>query len=684
MKFTNRLAKESSPYLLQHAHNPVDWFPWGEEALEKAKLEDKPILISIGYSTCHWCHVMEHESFENEQVAAFMNKHFVNIKLDREERPDLDQIYMETCQIITGSGGWPLNCFLLPDGRPYYAGTYFPPVSKHGRPSWIQVLQNMHRAFTNQRDVVEDQANKLIGYFDEEKSEVPLMKIDMDAPELIIKDELETIFYKYRERFDTVEGGFGNAPKFPSTHDMNFLLDYGQLANNEEAQGHALFSIKAMCLGGIYDHLKGGFSRYTVDREWMIPHFEKMIYDNALLLPLLGRAHLELNDPIFHQTALKTVEWLKDEMQKHGLFNAALDADSEGVEGKFYVWSWKELSTILNDAELKMTSLYFNAEPYGNWEENNILHRKHSLKAVVEKLKITEKDGEALLQSLTAKLLNVRAKRIRPSMDTKQIMSWNCLMIIGLLNASRTFDNEDFKRIGLVTLEKVKTVFVNADNQTIYRLHQNGEVQQNGFLDDYSFYIQAQLCAYQIDWDLARLKEAKKWLEIVNKKFGDKTDPFFYFADVVQKDLVVRKKEKYDGALPSANAMICKSLKLLGVYFGEKKWMDRAELMLRSLKNQVLQYPNSFGNWARLLIDEHYNKGEIAIVGPAAKGTYENLKLVIPQGFLIMVAEEGNQNFPLLYNKGEKGKTLIYLCKDFTCHQPVTSVDEAKQLINKF
>ena len=382
----NHLINETSPYLLQHAHNPVEWYAWKPEAFERAKAENKPILVSIGYSTCHWCHVMERESFENQDVADIMNQLFVCIKVDREERPDVDQIYMEACQIISGSGGWPLNCFLLPDGRPFFAGTYYPPQSAYGRPSWIQVLHNLSNAFQQKRDVVEQQANQLTDIIrNSDKNYVKnteggdFEKLEGGAPSVFNTSYLENVFYALRERFDRVEGGFGGAPKFPSTMSIQFLMDYHFYTKNEEALAHAELSLIKMIQGGIYDQIGGGFARYATDREWLIPHFEKMLYDNALLITTLSDAYKLTKKDIYSETIEETLTFiLRDMTAPDGGFYSAYDADSEGVEGKFYVWKKAEIETILG-ADAPLFCAFYDVSEEGNWEESSILWRQKTI-----------------------------------------------------------------------------------------------------------------------------------------------------------------------------------------------------------------------------------------------------------------------------------------------------------------
>ena len=444
----NHLIKETSPYLLQHANNPVDWYAWKPEAFARAKAEDKPILVSIGYSTCHWCHVMEHESFENQTVAAFMNAHFVCIKVDREERPDVDQIYMEACQIISGNGGWPLNCFLLPDGRPFFAGTYYPPTSAYGRPSWTQVLKNLSDAYVHKREIVEQQAEQLTDMIrNSDKNHVKnkdnteggnFQTFEGDVTNVFDRDYLNNAFYAMRERFDRVEGGWGGAPKFPSTMSIQFLLDYYFYTKNEEALAHAELSLQKMIQGGIYDQIGGGFARYATDRAWLIPHFEKMLYDNALLISVISDAYKLTKRDIYSETIEETLTFIQREMSHtEGGFFSAYDADSEGVEGKFYVWQKAEIEAALGE-EAALFCEFYDVSEEGNWEENNILWRQKSYSEFVTEKGIDATILKEKLRICRKKLFDIREKRIKPGLDDKILLSWNALMISAFARGLRS------------------------------------------------------------------------------------------------------------------------------------------------------------------------------------------------------------------------------------------------------
>lgn len=676
----NRLQFESSPYLLQHANNPVDWYPWGAEALNLAKEKNLPILLSIGYATCHWCHVMEKESFEDEQVASFMNMHFINIKLDREERPDLDQLFMTACISINGSGGWPLNCFLLPDGRPFYANTYFPPKPAHGRPSWIQLLANVYQTFSNTPDVILNQAEKLTEII-RDSSKISISDNIAPAADTSAKPfdfaSLENAFYRLRERFDTINGGFGAAPKFPGTLPLAFLLRYGIQFENKEAIAHVKHSLLALCRGGIYDHLKGGWARYTVDAAWMIPHFEKMLYDNGLIMEIIANYLKHYEDTELKTAWLQTFDWLTDEMKSKELFFSALDADSEGVEGKFYIWDTKELKLLLTNEEYEKYKVIYNIEEEGNWEEKNILYRTSSWPELEHKLQ-TE-NLKSWSENINHRLLKERDKRIRPITDDKQICSWNALCLIGILAGKEMLDSsqKETVRQWLATMENN---FVEGD--TLYRLYKNGERKQAGFLEDYAYWINALIEAYQVYWDLEYLRKAKYWMEQSIAAFGDEEHPLFYFSAVQQKDILIRSKQHDDGALPSANGMMCKALHYLGIIFHKPDWTAMALAMLENVKVQAEKYPSSMGHWMELATKFYEDCAEIAIVGPNAENLYADLTQKTKLTSIIMVNDRDASEFPLLKDRLVEGDTYIYICKQYACHKPVQTIGEAMQLLS--
>jgi len=517
-KYTNHLINESSPYLLQHAHNPVDWYPWGEEALKKAKDENKILLISIGYAACHWCHVMEHESFENEEVAKLMNEYFVPIKVDREERPDIDQIYMSAVQLMTGSGGWPLNCFALPDGRPFYGGTYFP------KQNWLTILQKVYDEYKTNPAKVEEFANKLTTGVKQSE----LISYNSQAPAFSISLLDETV-EKWANNFDNKEGGPNRAPKFPIPNNYHFLLRYYYHKQDQEILDHVLLTLNKMAFGGIYDQLGGGFARYSTDKVWKAPHFEKMLYDNGQLVSLYSEAYQLTKDPLYKQIVYETIEFIQRELTSPEFgFYSSLDADSEGEEGKFYVWTRNELEEILGDDE-SLFSEYYNVTYNGNWEHyNNILLRKKTDKQFADKHKISVKELRQKLTSAKEAVFKVRSKRIRPGLDDKILTEWNALMLKGYVDAYRAFNDDKFLKIAL---KNAKFIVENMmDGSRLDRNFKNGKSTINGYLSDYSFTIEAFIALYEATFDEAWLMKAKELMDYAIKHFYDAGSNMFYFT----------------------------------------------------------------------------------------------------------------------------------------------------------
>ncbi|MFY7838940.1 MAG: thioredoxin domain-containing protein, partial [Lacibacter sp.] len=461
MLHTNRLSKENSPYLLQHAHNPVDWYPWSDEALQKAKTEDKPVLVSIGYSSCHWCHVMERESFEDVATADIMNKHFINIKIDREERPDLDHIYMDAVQSMTGSGGWPLNVFLTPDLKPFYGGTYFPPVRAYNRSSWKEVLYGIANAFKERRDEIEQQANELIQHLQNANSfgTQKVFAFDLPAEELFPDRQNDLMAEAIMKTADKEWGGFGRAPKFPQTFTISYLLKYYHFSSHKEAGGQACLSLNKMIEGGLYDHIGGGFARYSTDTEWLVPHFEKMLYDNALLVSVLSEAYQVTKDPLYKKTIEETLAFTEREMtSSENGFYSALDADSEGVEGKFYTWSKNQVDEILKE-NAALFCKYYNITEAGNWEEVNIPHIRITAEAFCLQNGLDEVEFNSIMEQCKKKLLTVRNQRIRPLLDDKIILGWNALMNAAYSSAFAALGTEAYQQKAIANMEVLLQTF---------------------------------------------------------------------------------------------------------------------------------------------------------------------------------------------------------------------------------
>lgn len=680
----NRLQHESSPYLLQHADNPVNWYPWGEEAFQRAQTENKPVLVSIGYSTCHWCHVMERESFENETVAAFMNQHFINIKVDREERPDVDQIYMEVCQAITGSGGWPLNSFLLPDGRPFYAGTYFPPRSFQNRPAWIELLQRIHHMYQNDYATLEEQAGKLMDVLQQsERAVIKEEAIGQAADEVLTTEAVDAIYERIQANFDADDGGFGGAPKFPLTMSLRWLLEYHYHTGSEPALQHLDFSLNKMIRGGIYDQIGGGFARYATDKAWLVPHFEKMLYDNALLLSLLADRYQLSPEAAYRQTIEQTIDWVEREMQhpEEG-FYAALDADSEGEEGKFYVWHKKEIDQLLGD-DAPLFNFVYGVTENGNWEGKTILWQSHTPEEAMAEFSVSEKDLSDSLQQSRQKLLAARAERIRPGLDDKQLLSWNALMITAYAKCGQALQRPDYLDRARQKMSFLLDKLQRADGQFAHSW-KNGPSGQEAFLDDYAALMEALLTLFEATQEKAYIRKAADLMEMVRSRFLDEDTKMFYFTSAEQKDTVVRKKDLYDSAVPSGNSTMCLHLWMLGRYLDRSDYREQAFTMLVQMREALMRFPTSFARWARCFTAQVFPGPEIAIVGPAWSGTWRELQQTYWPNRLVMAAEAGEETWPLLQDRTTaKDKTLIYVCENYSCQLPVQSVPEAVDLMHK-
>ncbi len=656
-KFTNDLSKETSPYLLQHAHNPVQWKPWSENLFATATALDKPILLSIGYAACHWCHVMERESFEDEAVANYMNTHFINIKVDREERPDVDHIYMDALQAMTGSGGWPLNIFLLPNGQPFYGGTYFPPNAMQNRASWMDVLKGVQAAFDNNRDKLIEQATHLTQHLLQSNIKA-LQSQEVEA--VATNEAFQLLAQKMLQNADTQWGGFGAAPKFPQTFAIQVLFrNYFQ--NKDQASVvHAIRSIDKMIQGGIYDHLGGGFSRYSVDAMWQAPHFEKMLYDNALILGVLAEAYQITKKPIYLNVIQATFEFLQRELYNGaGGYYAALDADSEGVEGKFYTWSYDELKAVIDPTIFDDFVAYYQVTPNGNWEHTNILWTQSDI----------EKEWEPAWQKALKKLFDVRAVRIRPALDHKIILSWNAMCIVGFCKMYSATGNNQYKDAAIESIQWLEQNLYHTNAHYFYHSSANGIPKTAAFLDDYANLIQAYIQLQEITGNTGYLIQAKKWMDYVLVNFIDEEGLYFYYTAVYQKDVIIRKKEQYDGAQPSGNALICSSLYYLGHVFDLDQWTLHAENMIHSMRPSLLQYPNSFGCWAQSFFQMSTGMIELVGVGPTVYESLPTLNAVfLPHSIRIMSQVEEDR-IPLLKDK-KCIDNQYFICKNKTCSQP--------------
>jgi len=670
-KFTNQLIHESSPYLLQHAHNPVNWWPWGKEALDKAKDKNKLIIISIGYAACHWCHVMEHECFEDEKVAQFMNEHFVAIKIDREERPDIDQVYMNAVQLITGSGGWPLNCITLPDGRPVYGGTYFP------KEQWINMLSQILNFVKQNPDKAEEQAKSLTRSVQSGE----LISLNTETSNFSIND-LNTIFESWKRNIDYKNGGSKGAPKFPLPVGYQFLLQFNYLTNNDDALKAVTTTLDKMADGGIYDQVGGGFARYSVDEFWKVPHFEKMLYDNAQLVSLYSSAYQKTKDPKYKLIVHETLAFVERELRSNeGGFYSSLDADSEGEEGKFYVWTKNELQELLGEkADLIID--YYNVTENGNWEDGkNILLRTSKEKNISIKYQITESDISKRVFEAKKILLKERGKRIRPGLDDKILTSWNAIMLKASLDAYRVFGDKKYLKLAIKNAEFINNKIKTSDNR-LHRNYKNGKTSINGFLDDYAFTIAAFISLYQATFDEKWLIEARDLLEYTLEHFYNKTSGLFYYTSDIDPSLIARKMELMDNVIPASNSEMAKNLFILGKYFYYEDYILKSEKMLSNVKENALKSGVYFANWDILMAWFASEPYEIAIVGKDFKAKRKELdQHYLPNVFLSGGKNEGTLSF--LQDKMIKGQTTIYVCRNKMCKLPVTEICEAIKQISK-
>ena len=678
--FTNHLIHETSPYLLQHAHNPVDWYPWSEQSLKKAVDEDKPILVSIGYAACHWCHVMERESFENESVAAIMNEHFINIKIDREERPDLDYIYMNAVQTMTGSGGWPLNVFLTPSKKPFYGGTYFPPSPISNRSSWQQVLQGVVNAFKDKRDEIESQAENLTGHLLQSNAfgiAKPSAKDDVTVA------QFNTVFENIMQSADTKDGGFGRAPKFPQTFTIQFLLRHFYYTQNKKALHQALLSLDKMIYGGIYDQLGGGFARYATDSEWLAPHFEKMLYDNALLVITLSEACQLTKNQLYADTIRHTMDFIERElMSEEGGFFSALDADSEGVEGKYYVWDKKEIESVLQE-NAAVFCKYYDITEDGNWEQHNILRVLQPLDEFAARNKLDRETVADTLHFCRARLLEVRQKRVPPQLDDKILLSWNALMNIACSKAYTALGEERYKQAAQKNMNFLLGKFRDKNTENWLHTYKNGVSRHPAFLDDYAFLVQALICLQEVTGNQDYLVTAKRLMELIIDNFSEAETGFFFYTHRNQQDAILRIKEIYDGATPSGNSIMAWNLHYLSLVFDNAAWRVRASAICSSLNGVIIKYPTSFGMWASVVYDTFFGLNEIAVVGNRYKEVAFDIVAHYLPNKVIQSASKSNVDFPLLAGRHVEDKTCIYLCRNYSCLQPVEKVPDLIQLIEQ-
>lgn len=669
-KYTNELIHETSPYLLQHAHNPVNWHPWGEKALNQAKAENKLLLISIGYSACHWCHVMEHESFEDETVAQIMNDHFVCIKIDREERPDIDHIYMTAVQLLTGRGGWPLNCIALPNGRPIWGGTYFP------KENWIQALEAVSKFYAENPEKTNEYAAKLQEGI-EQSTLIPISQENSAIDPLL----LPNILKKWQSYFDTKNGGTKGAPKFMLPNNWQFLLRASTQFQDDKVLSQVKLTLQKMAFGGLYDQIGGGFARYSTDEIWKVPHFEKMLYDNAQLLRLYAEAWQVEPNPLYKQVVSETVGFLKREMlSPENGFYSALDADSEGEEGKFYTWTKADLKTIIGD-DFELFSDYYNVNSLGFWEHNQyILLRTETDELLAANHQISPEDLDSKVQTWKQTLLGAREKRIRPGLDDKILASWNAMTISGLVCCYKAFGESEYLELALANAVFLKNKMI-SDSGEVFHSYKNSQAKISGFLEDYAFMIEACLALFEVTGETSWIELAQQLTERSIAQFYDQQNMFFYFTSDKQTELITRTIEVYDNVIPSSNSVMARNLIRLSYLLDQPDYKMIAQNVLERMTGNIAEYPSGYSNWAQLFLDFTSNQKEVVIVGENAIEQLKRLqKHYLPD--VIFCASTAVSNLPLLKDRYVSGKTLIYICQDNTCQLPVETIEDALRLLS--
>lgn len=662
----NRLANEQSPYLLQHAHNPVDWYPWGDEAFERAKKENKPVLVSIGYSACHWCHVMERESFENEEVAGIMNEKFINIKVDREEYPDVDHFYMDAVQAISGSGGWPLNVFVTPERVPFYGGTYFPPCPMYNRASWIQVLERIHEVWTKQQDEVAHQSKQMLDYLQNASK----IAVSASSEEWTI-DDCKKIATNLLANADKVNGGFGTAPKFPATMAISFLLEHYHYTKDEEALKHALLSLDSMIEGGIYDQVGGGLSRYATDEKWLVPHFEKMLYDNAQLIGALCDAYSIEKAPKYKHAIEDIINFVERELKDvSGGYYCALDADSEGVEGKYYTWTWEEWNDVIGDNEILRR--YFGVKPEGNWEHTNILHVAEDINSIAKETSFFKDEIRKRVTEAKQKLFKIRENRTRPLTDDKCILSWNALMNTALSKAGVVLQEAKYVERAAEHMQWMVRHF--SEGNSLMHVWKKGKPRIDANLEDYAYLIQAMLQLASAGEDDEWIIEAKKRANHVLENFSG-TEGFFYYTAQHQKNIPVRKTDVHDSVMPSANATMAHNLLLLGICAERSDMTEQGTHMLQQMSKSVTRYSYSFCYWALLLQRKAIGLKVVVFSGLEPSTLHKQIQqYFIPNAYSLTSKKEISE-LPFLSMKYSQEESVIFVCTEQSCLPPSHEID---------
>jgi hypothetical protein len=681
---SNRLIDSKSPYLLQHADNPVDWYEWSDEAFDAARSQDKPIFLSIGYSTCHWCHVMEHESFEDEQVAELMNEHFINIKVDREERPDIDHIYMTVCQMVSQNCGWPLSVFMTPDREPFFVATYIPKEDRHGRPGMTNLLPAISQAWHERRDEITKSVTNIVD---------ALHKGDSQAEGgMMTLEDCHTTTRQFEQSFDEKHGGFGTRPKFPAAHNLIYLTRYAKLFSNSRTAEMAEKTLTAMARGGIWDHVGFGFHRYSTDQEWFLPHFEKMLYDQAMMILAYSEAWQSTGDELYEDVVRKTIEYLlRDMRDREGGFYSAEDADSEGEEGKFYVWQENELKEVLNEEEFPLARSAYGTTEEGTFIEEatgqrtgaNHLYRARTDAELAEEMEMAESEIARRMETIRQKLLAAREERIRPGLDDKILTDWNGLLLAALSRAGWLLGDEKImetaRELATFLLEKMRM-----DDGGLYHRYRDGEAGIEGFIDDYIFASYGLLQLFQATGSADYLKEARSLIDYALEHFWDQDRGGFYFTAVTAETVITRKKESYDGAIPSANSMALETLNLLATLTGDSTYTDRVVETITAFAGQVRQHPAAYSQFMSGVMANYRGNREVVIVAPGHEAAAEMLETVRqvykPFTVVVLLVDDELEEFaginPIARDfTMEEGKATAYVCENFACDQPVTETE---------
>ena len=675
-KHTNALINETSPYLLQHAHNPVNWHAWGDEALAKAHTENKPILLSIGYSACHWCHVMEHESFENEDIAQLMNENFINIKVDREERPDLDQIYMSAVQMMTGHGGWPMTMFLTPEGVPFYGGTYFPPNDRYNMPGFPRVLLSVAEAYRSQPEQVATTASSMLG-------ELRRVGLAEESRDLVSDEILDEAYRKIATNYDRAHGGFGSAPKFPPAMTLEFLLHIYYRSRIQEALEIVTTTCRQMAEGGMYDQLGGGFHRYSVDAKWLVPHFEKMLYDNALLSRLYLHVYQITKDDFARRVAEETLDYAAREMtDAHGGFYSSQDADSEGVEGKFFVWSRQELVDALGD-DADLFGDYYDVTERGNFESYNILHVNDPIENVAAKNKLSVEEARAKVANAKRKLFELREQRVKPGRDEKVLTAWNGLMLTSFAEGSAILDRSDYADVARANARFLLSNLQR--NGLLLRTYKDGEAKLNGYLEDYACLIDGLISLYEATGEIEWIENATSLGEKMIEQFWDDEAGGFFFTGNSHEQLIVRSKEWLDNATPSGNSIATLSLLRLSLLTGNDDFHRRATTVLQLMANGIRRYPSAFG-LALTALDFYVSSPlEIAVVADARDERFDELRRTLwstylPNRVVALCTADFDRaalRIPLLANRNTLNtQPTAFVCENYKCQVPAHNAEE--------